>query len=140
MDYTSPKFLGESKKRYEISREQVREYTMRNNELLLTLSRCQIDLMDLRKFTKLKNAAILQVTQKIEIMTTSKKQEPPAKEEVKAAAEEDDDEELNDMIRKIHQLDASINNASSQLVKINAENTERVSLTKNSKIFSIQNF
>ena len=140
MDYTSPKFLGESKKRYEISREQVREYTMRNNELLLTLSRCQIDLMDLRKFTKLKNAAILQVTQKIEIMTTSKKQEPPAKEEVKAAAEEDDDEELNDMIRKIHQLDASINNASSQLVKINAENTERVSLTKNSKIFSIKNF
>ena len=140
MDYTSPKFLGESKKRYEISREQVREYTMRNNELLLTLSRCQIDLMDLRKFTKLKNAAILQVSQKIEIMTTSKKQEPPAKEEVKAAAEEDDDEELNDMIRKIHQLDASINNASSQLVKINAENTERVSLTKNSKIFSIQNF
>ena len=140
MDYTSPKFLGESKKRYEISREQVREYTMRNNELLLTLSRCQIDLMDLRKFTKLKNAAILQVTQKIEIMTTSKKQEPPAKEEVKAAAEEDDDEELNDMIRKIHQLDASINNASSQLVKINAENTERVSLSKNSKIFSIQNF
>ena len=140
MDYTSPKFLGESKKRYEISREQVREYTMRNNELLLTLSRCQIDLMDLRKFTKLKNAAILQVSQKIEIMTTSKKQEPPAKEEVKAAAEEDDDEELNDMIRKIHQLDASINNASSQLVKINAENTERVSLSKNSKIFSIQNF
>lgn len=104
--------------------EQVKDYTLRNNELLLTLSRCQIDLMDLRKLTKAKKAAILAVTQKIQIIMNKKPEEPV--EEVEAIPEPGDDEEFNDLVAQLQKLDSSLSSVSSQLTKVNAESTERV--------------
>ena len=92
-------FSEESKNRYLQASEQVKDYTLRNNELLLTLSRCQIDLMDLRKLTKAQKAAILQVTQKIQIIMNKKPEEPV--EEVEAIPDPGDDEEFNELVEQL---------------------------------------
>ena len=118
------KFLEESKNRYLQASEQVKDYTLRNNELLLTLSRCQIDLMDLRKLTKAQKAAIIQVTQKIQIEMNKKPEEQ--EEEVEAIPEPGDDDEFNDLVAQMHKLDSSLSSVTSQLTKVNAESTERV--------------
>lgn len=118
----------ESKNRYLQASEQVKDYTLRNNELLLTLSRCQIDLMDLRKLTKAKKAAILQVTQKIQIIMNKKPEEPV--QEVEAIPDPGDDEEFNDLVEQMHKLDSSLSSVSSQLIKVNAESTERANLRR----------
>ena len=118
------KFSEESKNRYLQASEQVKDYTLRNNELLLTLSRCQIDLMDLRKLTKAQKAAIIQVTQKIQIEMNKKPEEQ--EEEVEAIPEPGDDDEFNDLVAQMHKLDSSLSSVTSQLTKVNAESTERV--------------
>ena len=118
------KFSEESKNRYLQASEQVKDYTLRNNELLLTLSRCQIDLMDLRKLTKTQKAAILKVSQSIQVEMNKKPE--VQEEEVEAIPEPGDDEEFNDLVAQMHKLDSSLSSVTSQLTKVNAESTERV--------------
>ena len=118
------KFSEESKNRYLQASEQVKDYTLRNNELLLTLSRCQIDLMDLRKLTKSQKAAILKVSQSIQVEMNKKPE--VQEEEVEAIPEPGDDEEFNDLVAQMHKLDSSLSSVTSQLTKVNAESTERV--------------
>ena len=118
------KFSEESKNRYLQASEQVKDYTLRNNELLLTLSRCQIDLMDLRKLTKSQKQAILKVSQSIQVEMNKKPE--VQEEEVEAIPEPGDDEEFNDLVAQMHKLDSSLSSVTSQLTKVNAESTERV--------------
>ena len=117
-------FSEESKNRYLQASEQVKDYTLRNNELLLTLSRCQIDLMDLRKLTKSQKQAILKVSQSIQVEMNKKPE--VQEEEVEAIPEPGDDEEFNDLVAQMHKLDSSLSSVTSQLTKVNAESTERV--------------
>ena len=118
------KFSEESKNRYLQASEQVKDYTLRNNELLLTLSRCQIDLMDLRKLTKEQKNAIIKVSQSIQVEMNKKPE--VQEEEDEAIPEPGDDEEFNDLVAQMHKLDSSLSSVTSQLTKVNAESTERV--------------
>ena len=84
--------------------------------------------MDLRKLTKAKKAAILQVNQKIEILMTKKPEEPV--EEDESVPDPGDDEEFNELVEQLQKLDSSLSSVSSQITKVNAESTERVSTLK----------
>merc|ERR1719284_368639 len=85
--------------------------------------------MDLRKLTKSQKAAILKVSQSIQVEMNKKPE--VQEEEVEAIPEPGDDEEFNDLVAQMHKLDSSLNSVSSQLTKVNAESPERANLRRN---------